>query len=57
MIININYQVKCTTNGCRIKLTLKNGAELQANEFLEGELLFGEGRAYGLELMLRKEDW
>lgn len=37
------------------QIDLKNGAELQANEFLEGELLFGEGRAYGLELMLRKK--
>jgi hypothetical protein len=37
------------------QIDLKNGAELRANEFLEGELLFGEGRAYGLELMLRKK--
>jgi hypothetical protein len=37
------------------QIDLKNGAELQANEFLEGELLFGDGRAYGLELMLRKK--
>jgi hypothetical protein len=37
------------------QIDLKNGAELQANEFLEGELLFGNGRAYGLELMLRKK--
>ncbi|WP_347839939.1 TonB-dependent receptor [uncultured Draconibacterium sp.] len=37
------------------QIDLKNGAELQANEFLEGELLYGDGRAYGLELMLRKK--
>jgi hypothetical protein len=37
------------------QIDLKNGAELQANEFLEGELLFGDGRAYGLELMLKKK--
>jgi hypothetical protein len=37
------------------QIDLKNGADLQANEFLEGELLFGDGRAYGLELMLRKK--
>ncbi|EAY24359.1 TonB-dependent receptor [Microscilla marina] len=32
----------------------KNGAELLLNENLETELLSGEGRAYGLELMLKK---
>lgn len=37
------------------QIDLKDGADLQANEFLEGELLFGDGRAYGLELMLRKK--
>lgn len=37
-------------------LDLRNGADLRANEFLEGELLAGEGRAYGLELLLRKRE-
>jgi hypothetical protein len=37
------------------QIDLKNGADLQANELIEGELLTGEGRAYGLELMLRKK--
>ena len=37
------------------QIDLKNGAEMQANEHLEGELLFGEGRSYGLELMLKKK--
>jgi len=32
-----------------------DGADLLLNEFLEGELITGEGRAYGLELMLKKE--
>lgn len=32
-----------------------DGADLLLNEFLEGDLATGEGRAYGLELMLRKE--
>lgn len=32
----------------------KNGAELLLNENLETELLSGEGRAYGLELMIKK---
>lgn len=33
----------------------RNGANSQANELLEGELLYGIGRAYGLELILRKK--
>ncbi len=31
-----------------------DGADLILNEFLEGDLLPGEGRAYGLELMMKK---
>lgn len=33
----------------------RNGANEQANEKLEGEILSGEGRAYGLELFLKKK--
>lgn len=36
------------------QIDFRNGADLQANEYLEGELLFGKGRSYGLELFLRK---
>ncbi|NQD69587.1 TonB-dependent receptor [Sphingobacterium shayense] len=36
------------------QIDFKNGADLQANRQLEGELLFGIGRAYGLEWYLRK---
>lgn len=36
------------------QIDFRNGADLQANKYLEGELLFGQGRAYGLELFLRK---
>lgn len=32
-----------------------NGAEVLANEFLEGDLLSGKGRAYGLELYFQKK--
>lgn len=31
-----------------------DGADLLLNEFIEGDLLVGEGRAYGLELMAKK---
>lgn len=37
------------------QLDLKNGAEIRANELIEGELLRGLGRAYGLELLLKKK--
>jgi len=37
------------------QLDLKNGADIRANEHIEGELLFGKGRAYGLELLLKKK--
>ena len=36
------------------QIDFRNGADLQANRYLEGELLFGKGRAYGLEAYLRK---
>jgi hypothetical protein len=37
------------------QLDLKNGAEIRANEYIEGELLYGHGRAYGVELLLKKK--
>lgn len=36
------------------QIDYKNGAELRANENVESQLLFGKGRAYGLELFLKK---
>jgi hypothetical protein len=33
----------------------KNGADIQTTGDVEGELLFGKGRAYGLELIVRKK--
>lgn len=32
----------------------RNGADILVNQYVEGELLYGKGRAYGLELMARK---
>lgn len=37
------------------QMDLKDGAEIRANDKIEGEILFGEGRAYGLELFLKKK--
>jgi carboxypeptidase-like protein/TonB-dependent receptor-like protein len=36
------------------QIDYKNGAQLIANEDVESQLLFGKGRAYGLELFLKK---
>ncbi|MFA7274740.1 MAG: carboxypeptidase-like regulatory domain-containing protein [Crocinitomicaceae bacterium] len=37
------------------QIDYRNGANTQANEFIEGELLYGIGRAYGIELLLKKK--
>lgn len=37
------------------QIDYRNGANTNANELLEGELLYGIGRAYGLEFMLKKK--
>ena len=37
------------------QIDYRNAADLQANEHIEGELLYGVGRAYGLELYLKKQ--
>jgi TonB dependent receptor/CarboxypepD_reg-like domain/TonB-dependent Receptor Plug Domain len=37
------------------QIDYKNGAELRANQDVESQLLYGQGRAYGLELFLKKK--
>ncbi len=37
------------------QIDYKNGANTQANDKIEGELLFGKGRAYGIELLVKKK--
>ena len=37
------------------QIDYRNGANLQANELIEGELLYGIGRAYGLEFIIKKK--
>lgn len=37
------------------QIDYKNGAELNFNENVESQILFGAGRAYGLELFLKKK--
>lgn len=37
------------------QIDYKNGANTQGNEKIEGELLYGIGRAYGIEFLLKKK--
>ena len=37
------------------QIDYKNGAQLRANVNVESQLLFGKGRAYGLELFMKKK--
>ncbi|MCE3296519.1 MAG: hypothetical protein K0R65_2233 [Crocinitomicaceae bacterium] len=37
------------------QIDYRNGANTMANDLLEGELLYGIGRAYGVELILKKK--
>jgi hypothetical protein len=37
------------------QIDYRNGAELTFNQQVEGELVYGVGRAYGLELLIRKK--
>lgn len=38
------------------QIDYRNAADLQANEHIEAELLYGIGRAYGAELLLKKRE-
>jgi hypothetical protein len=37
------------------QIDYRNGAELIFNEEVEGELVYGKGKAYGIEILLRKQ--
>jgi hypothetical protein len=49
--INVEAYYKSMDN----QIDFKNGAEIFASADIEGELLFGKGRAYGLELIAKKK--
>jgi hypothetical protein len=38
------------------QIDYKNGADISLNELTESQLIFGKGRAYGLELMFEKKE-
>ena len=50
----MNSLLKYTTT-MQNQIDYKNGAQLIANVNVESQLLFGKGRAYGLELILKKK--
>lgn len=49
--VNVETYYKSMQN----QVDFRNGADIQSNEYLEGELLYGIGRAYGLEMIFRKK--
>ncbi len=49
------FNVETYYKSMQNQIDYRNGANTQANELLEGELLYGIGRAYGLELVLKKK--
>jgi hypothetical protein len=48
------FSAEIYTKTMQNQIDYKNGAQLRANANVESQLLFGKGRAYGLELFLKK---
>ncbi len=51
----IEFSVETYYKAMQNQVDYKNGANTQANELIEGELLFGNGRAYGVEFFVKKK--
>jgi hypothetical protein len=49
------FSIEAYYKSMQNQIDYKNGAQLIANENVESQLLFGKGRAYGLELFLKKK--
>ena len=49
------FSVEMYYKSMQNQIDYKNGAQLIANENVESQLLFGKGRAYGLELFFKKK--
>jgi hypothetical protein len=49
------FSVEAYYKSMQNQIDYRNGAELIANENVESQLLFGRGRAYGLELFVKKK--
>ncbi len=50
----IEFSAEAYYKGLQNTIDYRDGAEITLNPLVEGELLFGIGRAYGLELLLKK---
>lgn len=48
------FSVETYYKAMQNQIDYKNGANIRANDKIEGELLFGKGRAYGVEFFLKK---
>ncbi len=49
------FSVESYYKNLQNQIDYKNGAELFSNDNVESQLLFGSGRAYGIEFLLRKK--
>ena len=49
------FSAEIYTKTMQNQIDYKNGAQLRANANVESQLLFGKGRAYGLELFVKKK--
>ncbi len=52
---NYEFSVETYYKKLQNQLDYKNGAELMFNEYVESQILFGQGRAYGLEFFIKKK--
>ncbi len=52
---NYEFSVETYYKSMQNQIDYKNGAQLVANENVESQLLYGKGRAYGIELFLKKK--
>jgi hypothetical protein len=54
---NDQYELSVETyyKALRNQIDYKNGATIQANNHVESELVYGDGRAYGIEFFLKKK--
>ena len=51
-----SFETEAFYKDIKNRLDYRNGAQLIANDAIEGEVLSGIGRAYGLEFLLKKND-
>jgi hypothetical protein len=49
------FSVETYYKDLKNEIDYKNGAELRANENVESQLIFGKGRAYGIEFFVKKK--